>query len=316
MTGGAGKDLIGHLGRSGIRARLVSLEDAESAREQVRTLHRDGAVDDGIYQEWIRKYMDHSLPKNVRRARSVLIYSWPSPPLHVGFGWKGRTVDLVIPPSYHDYWKSVSVVRGRVKQATGRSDCYVAKAVVPLKLLGVRSGLARYGRNNVTYVEGNGSFQRLGAMYTDLEPDGEEPGGMTPLPKCRTCRACVKACPTGAVCADRFLVKAERCITRYNERTAKHPFPGWISPSWHNALVGCMKCQVACPYNRDVLGLRKEGGSFTETDTAYLLGGKFSGQKATLMGRRLRRIGLELTVFPRNLEVLLGPTRPKRQAGH
>jgi epoxyqueuosine reductase len=37
-----------------------------------------------------------------------------------------------------------------------------------LKRLAVRSGLARYGRNNVTYVEGMGSFLELSASLTDM----------------------------------------------------------------------------------------------------------------------------------------------------
>lgn len=301
-----GANLLAMLADAGIPARLVSLEDADAIREQVRTLHRQGEVDDGLYHEWIRKYVDHPLPKNVQRARSVLVYSRPSPPLLVGFGWRGKTVDLVVPPTYHDYWDSVSEVRGILRRATGRSNSYIAKAVVPLKLMGVMTGIARYGRNNVTYVGDYGSFHRLGAMYTDLEPDGAGLGTMRPLPKCKTCRACVKACPTGAVCSDRFMVKAERCITRYNERNADQPFPDWISPSWHNALMGCMICQAACPYNRGVMKFKRSVDSFSEAETVYLLRGRFTGAKARSMAAMLRRMGIELTALPRNLQVLLG----------
>ncbi|MCU0859889.1 MAG: hypothetical protein MUE55_04835 [Thermoplasmata archaeon] len=299
-----GAELLTELARKGIRARLVSLEDVESVREDVRALHREGAVDDGLYKEWIRRYVDHPLPKDVRKAKSVLVYSRPSLPLTVGFAWKGGTVELVVPPTYHDYWESMSAVRGTVREFAGR-DCYIAKAVLPLKLLSARSGIVRYGRNNITYVEGNGSFHRLGAIYTSIEPDGE---GLVPpmaLPKCRTCRACVKACPTGAVCGDRFLVRAEKCLTRFNERTADRPFPRWISPSWHNSLLGCMKCQLVCPYNGGVLERRKDGVSFSEAETSYLLKGAFRGEKAKTMGRKLRRAGVDPALLPRNLAVML-----------
>lgn len=300
-----GNDLLTALGQRGIPARLVSLDHAENVRGQVRDLHSSGEVEDGLYKEWLHRYVDHPMPKNIRRARSVLVFSYPSPPLYASFWRDGRRIELVVPPTYHDYWESVSTVRRLMKETAGRSDCFVAKAVVPLKLIAVRSGIARYGRNNITYVEGQGSFHRLGAMYTDLEPEVDGLGPMRPLPKCETCRACVRACPAGAICSDRFLVRAERCITRYNERAADKPFPHWISPSWHNALQGCMICQRACPYNAKVLGLRKEGADFSEAETSYLLRGRFEGDKAKAMGRKLRKVGLELTVFPRNLKVLL-----------
>jgi len=41
-----------------------------------------------------------------------------------------------------------------------------AARIVPIDRLAVRGGLATYGRNNVTYVPGMGSFHRLSAFYS------------------------------------------------------------------------------------------------------------------------------------------------------
>jgi epoxyqueuosine reductase len=41
----------------------------------------------------------------------------------------------------------------------------VALSLLPLKSLAVRSGLAAYGRNNVCYVPGMGSFLELVGLY-------------------------------------------------------------------------------------------------------------------------------------------------------
>jgi hypothetical protein len=39
--------------------------------------------------------------------------------------------------------------------------------------------------------------------------------------------------------------------------------------------------------------------------TAYLLEGEFKGEKAKAMEEKLKLIGLDLSIFPRNLQVLL-----------
>jgi hypothetical protein len=66
-----------------------------------------------------------------------------------------------------------------------------------------------------------------------------------------------------------------------------------------------MRCQRVCPYDRGVQGWAEVRGEFSEEETDYLLEGKFEGEPAAAMDEKLKRSGLELTLFPRNLEVLL-----------
>ena len=47
---------------------------------------------------------------------------------------------------------------------------------------------------------------------------------------------------------------------------AKIPFPTWIKPEWHNCIVGCMRCQAACPENKPFLHKIGETVEFTEED--------------------------------------------------
>ena len=78
-----------------------------------------------------------------------------------------------------------------------------------MKRLAVKSGLAVYGRNNITYVEGLGSLYSFARYFSDVEGDKdnwmERPhgGAMT------HCWACVKNCPTGAIRKDRFIIDNE-----------------------------------------------------------------------------------------------------------
>jgi len=81
----------------------------------------------------------------------------------------------------------------------------------------------------------------------------------------------------------------------------------WLNDPTGPALhVGCMRCQKVCAYNKDVISWSEYRGEFTEDETEYLLKGEFSGKKGIKIGRKISRVGLDLTIFPKNLTVLLG----------
>ena len=161
-----------------------------------------------------------------------------------------------------------------VKRGRPWPDCSRRPGIVsPLpycrkSFLAVRSGLAAYGRNNVTYVTGLGSFHRLSAFYSDMPCDGDEWHELRLLDRCVKCRLCHRLCPTGAIARDRFLLHAERCIVFHNEKPWTVPFPAWLDPAWHNCLVGCLLCQAKCPENRDRCRDLSDGCGFTAGDGA------------------------------------------------
>jgi len=66
-----------------------------------------------------------------------------------------------------------------------------------------------------------------------------------------------------------FLLHAENCLTRHNER--EDILESWIKPDWHNALIGCMRCQLVCPVNKNQFTNIVVGPVFSETETALLL---------------------------------------------
>jgi epoxyqueuosine reductase len=183
----------------------------------------------------------------------------------------------------------------------------VVEALLPKKLLAVCSGLGAYGKNNICYVDGMGSFIRLAAFYSDLpceEDIWREPQMMD---ACQRCSACINKCPTGAIPQDRFLLRAERCITYHNEKPGHVPFPAWLDPAWHNCLVGCMTCQRICPKNKDFLHKVEDGATFSQEETAILLKGVAFDQLPDAMMEKLVRFDLVefLDIFPRNLSVYL-----------
>jgi epoxyqueuosine reductase len=86
---------------------------------------------------------------------------------------------------------------------------------------------------------------------------------------CETCLKCLENCPTQCISTDRFLIHAENCLTWLNENEGD--FPDWVKPDWHNALIGCMRCQLICPVNKTQIKNVAEGPAFSEKETGLLL---------------------------------------------
>jgi len=118
-----------------------------------------------------------------------------------------------------------------------------------------------------------GSFLQLVAVYSDMPREEDRWQEAAMLEKVEDCDLCRRACPTGAISVDRFLLRAERCISYQNEKRGDVPFPSWMDVSWHNCLEGCMRCQRACPLNKQFLGWVGEEEEFSEEETRLLLNG-------------------------------------------
>jgi len=305
------EDILGLLERSGYRGVIFPYRRVDEAKETIRAFFRDGMLDKGFYNEWMPTYLDAKPPKTMPRPKSVFIVATPAPQRRVTFHLGGQVFEFVVPPTYGTGARVNRTLRSILRSGQGGNSLKLVNAYPPLKLLAVRSGLAMYGRNNITYVPGFGSFHRLTAFYSDHEAPDVHWGKMRTLPKCAKCGACISACPTKAISEDRFLIRAERCISCMNERTSDHAFPSWVRPEWHNAIVGCMTCQRVCPYDREFMGKFETGPSFSEEETEYLLKGKYSGKKAAVMATKLKRAGLDIGIFPRNLKTLLDRAKSK-----
>jgi epoxyqueuosine reductase len=289
---------------AGLRARIVPVTRLPDLRRDIVSLLESGSLDHSLYESYLRG-LEYSPPESVPNAKSIIVVGVPQPKTVISFSWKGKEVQAVVPPTYAGSKNVADMVRDVLVSAPGNSTAKFERAVVPLKTLAARCGLVRYGRNNITYLEGHGSFHRLVAFFTDIDMEIDDWQEREVLPSCDKCRMCMRACPMSAITEDRFLIHAERCLTYLNEMPAERTFPSTVSQGSHNAIIGCMICQNVCPYNRKVKDWTEDGGSFSEEETEYLLRGSFEGKKAQEIGQKLERCGLDLTTFPRNLVVLL-----------
>jgi epoxyqueuosine reductase len=221
------------------------------------------------FQRWIVDDLyQFSLPETTFTVASILLVAIPHPMFSdVTFAHGGRTYRCVslVSSDFHGTWETVEkelARRGRHAREAKR---------LPLKRLAVQGGLARYGRNNITYIDGLGSNFSYRAFFTDLPPEVCDLQPVQTAERCERCRACLNACPLGAIQADSFLIDNERCLSYFNE--SGDPFPGWVPPAVHHSLYDCIRCQIVCPMNRDHKDDKGKDIHFTEEEVRFLLAG-------------------------------------------
>jgi epoxyqueuosine reductase len=294
--------VLSRLGESGFAARFVSPEHLHELKDEIERTHSQGLFDDGVYSEYLSGF-DFAVPNVISEARSVIVVAAPQPALQATFMWDGRPHEAVVPPTYrHDTDQQVC---GCIMEVLGPEGYQLVAGALPKKLLAVRSGLAKYGKNNITYVEGMGSYHRLTAFYTDALLSGDSWQEPQMLDRCQTCTACVKKCPTGAISSDRFLLHAEKCLTYHNESDKR--FPEWIDPSWHNCLIGCLICQNVCPANPPSLRRTLHVATFSDEETELIVKNVPRDNLSQETLEKLKRISLldGYQVVSRNLSALL-----------
>lgn len=267
-------------------------ELSETASEDLKQRYLAGGFDYGI----LERHPD---------LKSLIIVASPSPQTTICFTHKGVRKPVLLPPIYADRYDILERVIRISGKIFGEAGYRCVPVSLPKKPLAVHSGLARYGRNNLAYVEGMGSFMRLTAFASDMPCGNDSWGELKIMDSCRNCTLCRRNCPVKAIPDDRFLLHVERCLTFYNEKT--YPFPEWMPDTAHHCLVGCMKCQECCPNNRVYLDGTVYHDGFSEEETQMILDeAPFSGLPGSVAGK-LEELALAhyYPVLSRNLKLIL-----------
>jgi epoxyqueuosine reductase len=295
--------LLSLIGQRGWMARIVPVSHLGDLEREIRNRHERGLLDDRLYHEQL-SFFSFAPPDTLPGARSIIVVALPVPQTRLHFCWKGSRLAVIVPPTYAGYSTTMSHVQATLASWLEPDGYEVAGALLPLKTLAAWSGLTAYGRNNICYVDGMGSFLQLAGAFSDLPCSG--PAWQEPrmLRRCDSCVACLRSCPSGAIVQDRFLLHAELCLTCHNEGAAE--LPAWVDPSWHHCLIGCMKCQSVCPENRAFLSWFDDRGEFTEQETAHLLERTPFDQLPDDTAAKLRNLQLneDYRILCRNLSLL------------
>jgi epoxyqueuosine reductase len=196
--------------------------------------------------------------------------------------------------------KRLQKLAERIEAAVGEYSYRVFTDSAPA--LARAAGLGWLGKHTNLLNREAGSWFFLGEIYTDLPLPADVPGG----DHCGTCRACLDACPTGAIVAP-YQLDARLCIS-YLTIELRGPIPMELRPLIGNRIFGCDDCQLVCPWNRFAVASSEADFSPRHGLDSATLVSLFQWNEEEFLrktqGSAIRRIGHECWL--RNIAVALG----------
>ncbi len=114
------------------------------------------------------------------------------------------------------------------------------------KAWAVRAGLGWLGKHTNLITTDVGSWVFIGEILVDLELEYDT---QRVEDHCGTCKACIDACPTGAI-VEPYVVDSRKCISYATIELRDETLPVDITTNQQGWLYGCDICQDVCPWNR------------------------------------------------------------------
>ncbi len=195
--------------------------------------------------------------RSLPEARSVLVvghnYHHPDPEGVPADPVRGVIARYARGRDYHRVVKKgLARVHRRLEEELGRpvvARAYVDTGPLLERELGRRAGLGWFGKNTMLIHPRKGSYFFLGTLLTELEVEPDPPFEPD---HCGSCRACLDACPTGALLGrdetGAPVMDATRCIS-YLTIENRGSIPAELRPLLGNRIYGCDICQEVCPWN-------------------------------------------------------------------
>ncbi|WP_246516205.1 tRNA epoxyqueuosine(34) reductase QueG [Aequorivita echinoideorum] len=133
-----------------------------------------------------------------------------------------------------------------IQQEIGDVDgrAFVDSAPVLDKAWAAKSGLGWIGKHSNLLTKQVGSFYFIAELIVDLELEYDH----AVTDHCGSCTACIDACPTQAIVADK-VVDGSKCIS-YFTIELKNEIPISEKGKFEDWMFGCDVCQDVCPWNR------------------------------------------------------------------
>ena len=148
---------------------------------------------------------------------------------------------------YHDVVKKALKALARwliAREPERELKVFVDTAPVMEKPLGEAAGIGWQGKHTNLVSREHGSWLFLGAIYSTLQFEPDEPDA----DRCGNCSACQDACPTDAFPSP-YRLDARRCIS-YLTIEHKGPIPEEFRTALGNRIYGCDDCLAVCPWTK------------------------------------------------------------------
>ena len=91
--------LYSRLEERGLKGRVVSIGHLQDLQDEIKGRHAQGLFDEEFYQEGL-SFFSFSPPDDLPSAASLIVVAVPRPQTKVGFTWSGKTLTLILPPTY------------------------------------------------------------------------------------------------------------------------------------------------------------------------------------------------------------------------
>ena len=294
------QNIIKEIESHGIKIAVVPVEVLKDIKEDIIKLRENEELNG--FQKWItNEAYVLELPdlEPDFTAKSIIITVTPFKLIRGIFNYNGKKAENIFDVEQNNIdMKAVFASHG-----------YKLEYIhwFPQKRFAVRSGLAEYGRNNIVYANGMGSFVGIGTFKSDMPCDEKYTWReVKNMDLCDSCNLCIENCPTKAILPDRFMIDNEKCLTAVNEN-GTDPFPEWIPKTAHHRLCGCFKCQDICPKNQAILSNINETEEFSEEETNLLLSGTPIENLPQNLSDKIHKYGMNwyYASIPRNLKAML-----------
>jgi epoxyqueuosine reductase len=254
-------------------------------------------------------------PKTIRVLSARMDY-WPAdarPALDVlGEPTLGYVSRYALGRDYHKVLRRALVkLAAELERRIGPIGYRVCVDTAPVleKALAREAGLGWIGKHTNLIARDAGSWFFLGEILTDVPLPLDERASA----HCGSCRACIPACPTGAIVAP-YRLDARRCISYL---TIEHPgtIPVELRAAIGNRIYGCDDCQLVCPWNKFAHAAAhpdfKVRHGLDAASLPQLLRWSAAQFEERMRGSAIRRIGY--LRWSRNVAVALGnaPSSPE-----
>jgi epoxyqueuosine reductase len=200
---------------------------------------------------------------------------------------------------------------GDIETIAGRSIRYrVCVDTAPLleRDLAARAGIGWIGKHTGLLDTHLGNWFVIGTLLTDLDLDADPPARS----RCGRCRACLDACPTGAL-REPYRLDARRCIS-YHTIENRGAIPRGLRSRMGSWVFGCDACLAACPWNRFAPATQADAWQHdperSRVDIVAWLADDGSRLERAMRGSALRRAGRDGLL--RNAAVVAGNVRLER----
>lgn len=253
---------------------LVGIASAE-ASEHLSFVHR--WIEGGLHGEMAYLARPDALERrggprrSFPRARSVVVVGHvygqsPADEVAASAGIiaryaRGRDYHKVVKGRLRRLLRELQAKAGELEAGPVEGRIFVDTGPLLERELGRRAGLGWFGRNTMLIHPRGGSYFLLGALLLDIELDLDAP---FEADRCGSCRACLDACPTGALlgrdAGGAPVMDARRCIS-YLTIEARGAIPAEYRGAIGNRVFGCDICQEVCPFNGRL--------AWTDPDPAY-----------------------------------------------